>query len=507
MESRFTKNHIVWAKLYGHPWWPGYVRKFTKRQEYEIIFFGDFSRAYLSTNKVKDFEEFKPKADLSSKKIKASFEMAERVFKCQSTISEEQTKFKLRFSDDSESESIEDHRKLTMKKYSNKQKFNKDQRIARLEKLSEMVVNSTQSKESEINSTTVVQQPSLLQCDPKANLYQNIFSQPICNSNWDKFNGVLTPINDALNKPTNSSSEKTKMQQRRNSETTAISNDLVKDVLGERISEESIQKSPDGESFQLFQATLVLWEEFQKELSLEEAKIKIQIWYNAFLAFIQGEGALLASSIGSSCQAILSLWSYRALKNPTLCSVERLLTLTMTKMKEVLFVKFFNSGELSLFNSSFISEFSPNGDLQAESKLVVQSVQNSSSDAGKHRNPRNAKTMKNVINKRKMQGIQHSLNILISENVSLRIIKKIAKRIYKSFKGGVLGRDLSFQLAQRIEEAIQNISTGLEDYKRTIFAFLKKLEKKDSNLLNLIQKVMEQKDLEDFNSDLESFIF
>ena len=73
MERRFERNDLVWAKLYGHPWWPAFVKASNKKGEYEVVFFGDFSRAFLAKSKLKPFEELRDRPDLSSKKLRASF--------------------------------------------------------------------------------------------------------------------------------------------------------------------------------------------------------------------------------------------------------------------------------------------------------------------------------------------------------------------------------------------------------------------------------------------------
>lgn len=45
-EQQFKINDFVWAKVDGYPWWPGFVLSINNKK-YEIMFFDDFTRAYL----------------------------------------------------------------------------------------------------------------------------------------------------------------------------------------------------------------------------------------------------------------------------------------------------------------------------------------------------------------------------------------------------------------------------------------------------------------------------
>ena len=54
MEQNQLVNEIIWAKLGGYPWWPGYIKSKLKNK-YEVCFFGDFTRAYLLPNKIRPF--------------------------------------------------------------------------------------------------------------------------------------------------------------------------------------------------------------------------------------------------------------------------------------------------------------------------------------------------------------------------------------------------------------------------------------------------------------------
>ena len=52
-------DEIVWGKVNGYPWWPGYVYSKSVNEVYEILFFGSFDRSIIKRKKVKHFQELK----------------------------------------------------------------------------------------------------------------------------------------------------------------------------------------------------------------------------------------------------------------------------------------------------------------------------------------------------------------------------------------------------------------------------------------------------------------
>lgn len=54
MKNTFAPGSFVWAKVDGYSWWPGLVKSISNKM-HEVQFFGDFSRAFLKPNKLRDF--------------------------------------------------------------------------------------------------------------------------------------------------------------------------------------------------------------------------------------------------------------------------------------------------------------------------------------------------------------------------------------------------------------------------------------------------------------------
>ena len=89
METAYQLNQIVWGKVNGYPWWPGFVSTVSDNDQYEVVFFGDFSRAILVLAKIKNFDGIRHKNDGKNKMLDRSFQSAERVVKGESTIMDE----------------------------------------------------------------------------------------------------------------------------------------------------------------------------------------------------------------------------------------------------------------------------------------------------------------------------------------------------------------------------------------------------------------------------------
>lgn len=53
MEGVIEPRDIVWAKLSGFPWWPGFVERVDERRMLTVVFFGDGSHACLPAGKVR----------------------------------------------------------------------------------------------------------------------------------------------------------------------------------------------------------------------------------------------------------------------------------------------------------------------------------------------------------------------------------------------------------------------------------------------------------------------
>lgn len=89
MEATYQVNQIIWAKINGYPWWPAYINAPSDDGQFEVVFFGDFSRAVLSASKIKIYDDIKHKIDGKNKTLDQACKSVERVMTGEATIMDE----------------------------------------------------------------------------------------------------------------------------------------------------------------------------------------------------------------------------------------------------------------------------------------------------------------------------------------------------------------------------------------------------------------------------------
>lgn len=89
MESTYQVDQIVWGKVNGYPWWPGFIKGFEETGEFNVMFFGDFSRAILNGSKVKRYEDHKIQKDKQGKSMENALKAIGRIQRGDSSIAEE----------------------------------------------------------------------------------------------------------------------------------------------------------------------------------------------------------------------------------------------------------------------------------------------------------------------------------------------------------------------------------------------------------------------------------
>lgn len=79
MKSEFDVNEIVWGKVSGYPWWPGFIYSKMENIQYEVIFFSDLSKAILQPEKIQSFTERDFSLNIDKKGLKYSLQMALKI--------------------------------------------------------------------------------------------------------------------------------------------------------------------------------------------------------------------------------------------------------------------------------------------------------------------------------------------------------------------------------------------------------------------------------------------
>ena len=93
MEASFKKDQIVRAKVSGYPWWPGFVKTALKSDSFEVVFFGDFSRANLAASKIREYHDVEEPADKRNKKLQLACKVAERILAGKTSLEAERGVF------------------------------------------------------------------------------------------------------------------------------------------------------------------------------------------------------------------------------------------------------------------------------------------------------------------------------------------------------------------------------------------------------------------------------
>lgn len=89
MQTDFHIDQIVWAKVGGHPWWPAFIRKILQNNKFEIIFFGDFSKANLSLKNIKKYDANKKRPKKIKAPLRIAMDTAQRILNGESNLVKE----------------------------------------------------------------------------------------------------------------------------------------------------------------------------------------------------------------------------------------------------------------------------------------------------------------------------------------------------------------------------------------------------------------------------------
>lgn len=88
MTNRLSIGDYVWGKVEGHPWWPGVIRS-QRKKHFEILFFGDFSKAFLEPKDLKPLTDENAEAFSRNPEVKLCLDQALLVQSGQTTIQKE----------------------------------------------------------------------------------------------------------------------------------------------------------------------------------------------------------------------------------------------------------------------------------------------------------------------------------------------------------------------------------------------------------------------------------
>ena len=87
--GRFELEQIVWAKVDGYPWWPGFIKSFSSKGKIEVMFFDDFTRAFVKEDKLADLGDSSLEHLKSRAIYRKAFEQLARIQSGESRVEDE----------------------------------------------------------------------------------------------------------------------------------------------------------------------------------------------------------------------------------------------------------------------------------------------------------------------------------------------------------------------------------------------------------------------------------
>ena len=94
MTKKLNIGDYVWGKVEGYPWWPGTIKSL-KKKLFEVLFFGDFSRAYLGEKSLKLIDDESMNVSKNDPNIQCCFEQIKRIKNGESSIEKEINKIEM----------------------------------------------------------------------------------------------------------------------------------------------------------------------------------------------------------------------------------------------------------------------------------------------------------------------------------------------------------------------------------------------------------------------------
>ena len=445
MEKNFSLEEIVWAKIGGYPWWPGYIKSIELDKVYEIVFFGDFSRAFLNEKKMQKFEDIK-KDRGEKKKLNDAYNIALKVKNGETSIQEEIQKY-------------ENNKNFRMKMAKTNYKKKKIKKISIKKKDKELNLKRRYSKNLDSDKNLDLQDIKLskkrvksMMLTSKNNLIPNI---PINNKKKEILKNLNKELEDIYRTIKRDNSKVEDIEPK-------ISNFLL-DIL--KIDESTIYCSNLGLTFLALQKTV-------SEKEKEEEKYKK-------LAKIIKVGKNLITD-----RLLNGFFDYT--------HEEHFNNLLNIKKEEKKIKK--KTEEIE------IEKTQKKNPIKSEDKINLNLKNNKQFQMEK-------KTQKvHKINTEEEETNISTQNLDINKRILFRVQKKITKIIFLNGGKTKISKKKCQNFADKIENFIRKNSKCIRDYKEKIHKIVKYFDKKPDNVYDYIIKYCKANNNLSFLTKLEKLI-
>jgi hypothetical protein len=551
MSTAFEKDEIVWAKISGYPFWPAYIQNMLGPNQYEVVFFGDFSRAHLQENKIKRFDEHNKRSDKKNKRLQNALRMAQRVLQGKTSVLAERGSGELKLL--KKNISTPD---LINKSVRNRSPSNEDQcdaeteianepvkpersrfarRLTELARVQSMQVQPTQDHEAFLQSEEINQNP----IKPKTNL---ITSQEACPIQTESVieedpmefeletavkqdtghsRRTQPPIIQALDQSLAQSIEVAPVQIQ-NTNLTKISKNAQnnsKTTSTLRNNSPPIEPVPFGiESLEKNLESIWLALK-QSNIDPNSSARKLREWHSQFQQVIfSNVERLFERNIGSYLHLIHSTcvekskesYKYQNLLEETrkvIEGVKNSLVETFFRLRDDHreFVNKRPGPAVQNIDKEIIELLRSIDSSKINDRLLYSQEYNKHSD-GINNGPEESESMQiESVDASHIMPVHHD-HLAIDGKTTFRVCKKIAKILYLRRKRFRVNKKLCEALSNKIDESLRKMSKADTDYKRIVCTFIEKLNQNCDYFLSLSYKKYKEGEGELLCDSLQTFL-
>lgn len=552
MSKSFEKDEIVWAKISGYPFWPAYIQSILGSNQYEVVFFGDFSRAHLQDSKIKRFTEHSERSDKKNKRLQNALRMAQRVHQGKSSILAERGMIDLKLTKKNistpdlvnksmrnRSFSIEgqNETETDLANESNKPaKSRFTRRFSELARAQSMQVEPTKDQSTFLQTEMINQN----QVKSKSNLHTSPEVKPIQVEMIIEEEAMEIELEPTIPQLEKTKSRRSPLAVRQTKErslaqsidTTPIqiqnanSNRLSKNGHSNPKTTSTLRnKSPSIEpaltGIELLEKELEsVWLALkQNNIDPNNSARKLREWHSEFLQTrFNNVERLFDCNIGSYLHLIHSICAEKSRESYKYQNLLEETRKVIESVKSILIESFFRLREE---HKELINKRSGNAvqNIDREISELLRSIDShnvndrlvSPQEPGK-----SSEAMQNAPEESESLQIEsvdashimpvHQDHLTIDGKTTFRVCKKIAKILYLRRKRLLINKKLCEALSNKIDACLRKMSKTDTDYKRVVCKFIEKLGQNCDYFLSLTFKTFKEGDGELLCDSLQTFL-
>jgi len=552
MSKTFDKDEIVWAKISGYPFWPAYIQGILGSNHYEVVFFGDFSRAHLQDSKIKRFSEHNERSDKKNKRLQTALRMAQRVHQGKSSIEVERGTIDLKLTKKNISTPDFVNKSVRNKSFSNEgqneaesvpakesNKPAKSQMIRRFSDLARahsmqvepthcpaMFLKTELSNQSQLkskNNLQIRQEASPIQPDiiveeeameieveaPTPHFEKTKSRRSLLGVRQAKDRSLVQSIDASPMQTQNANSNRLSKNGHSNPKTTSTLRNKSPSIEPALIGIELLEKELES-----------IWLALkQNNIDPNNSARKLREWHSEFLqARLNNVERLLDCNLGSYLHLIHSICAEKSKESYKFQNLLEETRKVIESVKTILIENFFRlrdehkelihkrSGTAVQNIDREISELLRSMDSQdVQERLASPQDLGKPSEANNNAQEESESLQVESVDANHVVPV-HNDHLSIDGKTTFRVCKKIAKILYLRRKRLLVNKKLCEALSNRIDESLRKMSKADTDYKRIVCKFIEKLAQNCDYFLSLTFKTFKESDEELLCDSLHTFL-